>query len=151
MTTIEIINPMAGKGYKDRELLYRDEVLDEANYIDVAAVVRDDAGEEVRDAKVEISATDASQNKTYEGTGNKQPIFVDNPDPKREDKVKKIVPVYPFRYEIRKKGKHTITFKVGAVTASISITPAKKDDRPKPERVADEPPKEPKKQKHQPK
>lgn len=150
MTTIEIISPIAGKGHENRELLYRDDVLDEANYIEVAAVVRDDAGVELRDAKVEITATDASQNKTYEGTPNRQPIFVDNPDPSKEDKVKKVVPIYPFRYEIKKKGKHTITFKVGTVTESITFTPSKKDGRPKQDRVDKAEPKPLKKQKHQP-
>jgi len=98
--TLEVISPIRGKGL-DREYLARDEVKDEANYIELGLVLRAN-GEIVKDAVVEVVATDTDQNKTLNGTGNMTTIYVNG--------AKRVVHFYPFHYEFKTAGNHTITF-----------------------------------------
>jgi len=120
MKSITIISPIRGKGL-DRTYLSRNEIKDEANYIELGLVVRDDAGEPVNNVSVVITATDDSQNKTLASTGNVTPIY--------EDGVKIKTSYYPFRYEFKTIGVHTITFVAEGLTEKVELDVAE-DERP---------------------
>lgn len=75
---------------------------DENNYIDFGVIVRDDNGNPVKDAVVQVRVTDASQNKTLNGTGDIVNIYPNG--------VKTQVPYYHFRYEFRTAGRHEVAF-----------------------------------------
>jgi len=98
--TLEIISPLAGKGL-GREYLSRDKVKDEYNYLVIALIVWEN-GEAKRDSNVKVVATDSSQNKEINGTGDMAIIY--------KDGNKKVMPAYFFDYEFKESGNHTITF-----------------------------------------
>jgi hypothetical protein len=120
MASIEIISPIPGKGLGDRRFSkdapYTAQlvVVDESNYIDIGLIVRNDAGEPIKDAVVTITATDETQNKTLNGTGNIYPRY--------EGEIRIMTPFYPFYYEFRTVGDHTITFSVNGMTDSVTLT-----------------------------
>lgn len=120
MTTIEIISPINGKGL-GREYLSRPVLIDEFNYLEIAAIVRDDNGDPVKDVTVEVVATDTEQNKTLVGTGDVKKIYVDGSPV--------IVPIYSFHYEFHQTGDHTITFSTGGQSEAVTVT-ASEDTRP---------------------
>ncbi len=127
MTTLEIINPINGKGANKVHTAYRPdqkEADDEENYVVLGCIVRDANGNARKDAVVTITATDQSQNKTLNGTGDIKKIY--------EGEAKKTVHFYPFEYHFKTKGKHTITFTCEGVTASVDLDVKK--DKPKPEK-----------------
>lgn len=80
------------------------------NYVDLGVIVRDDNGNVLRDVTVEVTSTDQSQNKSLVGSGDLTSIY-----PNGE---KKFVHYYPYRYEFRTIGDHTITFTTGGVSQS---------------------------------
>lgn len=124
--SITIISPINGKGL-GRTYLSRPEIEDEANYIELGLVVRDDAGELTNGVEVVITCTpDSTQNKKMFNTGNVTKIF---------EKSNKIFEVYyyPFRYEIKTPGEHTIKFESEGLTEIIKIS-AEEDKRPKNEK-----------------
>lgn len=110
---IEIISPIPGKGL-GREYRMNTGPLDEANYIELGAVVYDDAGAPTNQPTVVITATDQGQGKTLTGTGNVTPIYVNG--------EKRVVPVYAYHYEFHSAGEHTITFASGNLTESVTVT-----------------------------
>lgn len=122
--TIEVISPINGKGL-GREYLARDPMLDEFNYVELGLVVRDSAGKDVRDVKVEVTATDTEQNKTLESTGNQTTIYVNG--------AKKVVYYYPFHYEFKTPGDHSVEFKVDIKTARADFPGVPSDERPMPQ------------------
>lgn len=110
---LEIINPISGKGFEEaKEYLARPEVVDELNYIELGLIVRVDRTE-VKDKSVEIKATDATQNKSFTGTGNLATIYLDG--------LKKIVSYYPFRYEFKTEGEHVIDFLCEEITEKLTL------------------------------
>jgi len=113
MTTIKIISPIAGKGL-GRIYTAQPQIVDETNYIELGLIVRDDAGEPIKNAVVIITATDDTQNKTLNGTGDVLPQY--------ENEVRIITPFYPFHYEFKTVGDHTITFSVNDITDSVTLT-----------------------------
>ena len=113
MSSIEIINPIAGKGL-GRQYKSQPEVIDESNYIELGLIVRNDNGMPIKDAVVTITATDTTQNKAYNGTGN---VY-----PKYENNVRMIIPYYRFHYEFKTAGEHTITFSANGLTDSVILT-----------------------------
>jgi hypothetical protein len=86
----------------------------ESNYINLKFVVRNDDGVSVRNAEAVISATDNSQNKTVNGTGNLGKIF-------KEDGSEESVYYYPFQYKFRQGGDHNITFQANGMIKHVKI------------------------------
>jgi len=117
---IEIKNPLPGKGL-GRTLKWRATPIDELNEINIGAVVTNPDGSINTTATVEITATDASQNKTLQGTGNVS-TFGDPNNPKG---------YYPFDYYIKESGLHKITFTVVdlGISADVSINVTEEDTR----------------------
>jgi len=113
MTTIEIISPIGGKGL-GRTYQASPEIVDELNYIEIGAIIRNEDGVVVKDATVVVEATDASQNKELVGTGDLTPIY---PNGK-----KTFVSYYPFHYEFKTSGDHTITFTTNGVSEEVTVT-----------------------------
>lgn len=116
--TIELVNPpSSGKTYTayDWDAYNNSNVPDSerpkdfvfpsnANSINIGAIVRDSNGNALNNVVVAITATDATQNKTLNSTGNVTPTYPGG--------VKKFVPYYPFSYLFKTSGEHTITFTV---------------------------------------
>lgn len=113
MSEIKIISPIPVKGL-GRSYTAQPQVVDESNYIDIGILVKNDDGSVNKDATVTITATDESQNKTLKGTGNLYTYYVDGN--KRQDYY------YPFHYEFRSVGDHTITFSANGMTESVTLT-----------------------------
>ena len=100
---LKIINPIDGKGvFEGRQYLSRSEVKDEANYVELALVITKENGEINKLAEVEVKATDERQNKQMNGAGTIFKTF--------ENGKKKEIYCYPFHYEFKTPGKHTIEF-----------------------------------------
>lgn len=119
--SLEIINPIPGKGYARLEYLSRPEIRDEENYVELGLIVRDENGQALRDLAVSVDATDQTQNSEMDGTGNVTKVFTSgNPQ---------IVPYYPFHYEFHTPGDHTITFTVAGQSDAITLS-AIEDKRP---------------------
>ena len=114
MKAIQVINPIPGKGLGNREYTAQPEVIDESNYIELGLIVLDENGKETDKATVSVTATDSSQNKTLVGTGNITPRYEDNGS-------KRMVPYYPFHYEFKTVGTHTITFESDGMTKSVTV------------------------------
>jgi len=113
MSSIEIINPIPGKG-AGRTYTAQPQIIDESNYVELGLVVRDDAGEPIKNVVVTITATDETQNKTLNNTGNVYPRY--------ENEVRIMTPFYPFHYEFKTVGDHTITFTANGMTESVTLT-----------------------------
>lgn len=120
MKSITIFNPYSNKG-TGREYSARSQVKDEQNYIILGLIVRDDSGNEIKNVPVTITATDASQNKTLNGTGDIRKIYIDG--------IPKTVPYYEFYYEFKTPGDHTITFTAEELTTQITLS-VSEDNRP---------------------
>ena len=99
---LEIINPINNKGL-GRVYRANDHIESEENYIELGAVVKDDDDNVLKDVVVFVHATDDSQSKILTGTGNVYPI---------RGKKRIQTPYYPFHYQFKSKGKHTITFQI---------------------------------------
>ena len=112
MNTLTIINPYPSKGL-GRTYKASPEIVDETNYIDIGLTVVNENGEYLKDVTVQVTATDATQNKTLDGTGNVTSIY-----PNGE---KKTVHYYPFHYEFKTAGEHIITFTQGNLTETITL------------------------------
>lgn len=113
MEKLQIISPMANKGL-GREYFASEVVKDESNYIEIGLVVYDHYGDVDRNTQVVVMATDSSQNKTMNGTGTIGRIY--------ENGVKKEVYYYPFTYEFKTAGEHTITFSANGMTEVVKLT-----------------------------
>ena len=111
--SIEVINPLPGKGL-GRNYKSAPQVIDESNYIDIGAIIRNGDGSPVDNVLVKIEATDASQNRELNGTGNVTTIYVDG------NKVPG-VPYYPFHYEFKTAGQHKITITAEGVSQEITV------------------------------
>lgn len=119
---IEIVSPIGTKGL-GRSYLARADIKDEFNYVSIGAIIYNDDGSINRTDEMVITATDATQNKTLEGTGDlwanryvngeKQPAYY-----------------YTFDYQFKTTGDHTITFTAGALTQSVTINVPADDTRP---------------------
>ena len=124
MNTLQIISPIAGKGLgriyvaNNYELnpdgtIKTGHAPKEENMIDLGLIIRDENGTYLDGVVVEVEATDESQNKRIAGTGNQTKIYPEG--------TPVTVPYYPFHYEFKSAGKHTITFKVGDKTESVDL------------------------------
>jgi len=113
---IEIINPIATKGLNRPHSTSPnfDQYGNPENEIYIGAVVYGEDGEPTRTAVVEVTTTDASQNKMINGTGNVTPIYVNG--------QKRQTSFYPFSYEIKTVGEHSITFSTNGLTTSTNFT-----------------------------
>lgn len=120
MKSITIISPIQIKGL-GRTYLSRPNIKDEFNYIELGLIVRDDSGKPIDNAIVTVTATDNSQNRTINGTGDVTPIY--------ENNVKMITPYYHFSYEFKYPGEHTITFSAEGLTQSVILS-VTEDTRP---------------------
>lgn len=112
MSSLEIISPMANKGlgrkYKASEI-----TEDESNYIEIGLVIRDDDGKSTNLDKVIVTATDESQNKEINTTGNVTKVWI--------EQSQKTVYYYPFSYNFYTPGTHTITFESNGMTKSVEL------------------------------
>lgn len=108
-TTIQIGNTRLGYDL-NKQYYSRNTVLDELNYIDIAAIVRID-GQVDKESTVEITATDSTQNKTEVGTADIGRIQGD-PNQYR---------MYSFRYVFKTPEDHTITFSTNGVSESVTF------------------------------
>jgi hypothetical protein len=111
---IEIFSPIPTKGLGRTFKVVPDAENQDANQLHLGAVVRDALGKPVRTAEVVITASDETQNKTLKGTGNVTKVVLPNG---RQEKVY----YYPFDYELRTAGKHTITFSADGLTESVEV------------------------------
>ena len=113
---IDIINPLAGKGSNVPHSTSPafDQSGNPKNEMDIGAVLYADDGNATGHPIMTITATDATQNKTIDGTGNVTPIYVNG--------QKNVVPVYSFHYEFKTAGEHVITFSANGVSQSITVT-----------------------------
>lgn len=120
--TLELFAPMAGNWIKDRQYLAEPQqnLVDEYNYVELGLIVRNEAGEALKDVVVSVHTTDPEQNKEINGTGDVRKIYKDgNPT---------LTPYYAFTYTFKTVGKHEIIFETNgtAVTQTFEIA---KDDR----------------------
>ena len=119
---IEIISPIAGKGIgprldfdgNDMGYVASSTVENESNYIVLGLIVYDYDGENTKTVVVTVTATDSSQNKTMNGTGNQKTMYYDG--------IAKVMWYYPFSYDFKFAGQHTITFSTGDMTKSVTLT-----------------------------
>lgn len=116
---ILIKSPLPGKGKLDRKYEARSTPQDELNEIYLGAVLVKADGSIENEEDMVITATDETQNVTKNGTGNMS-TFGDPDNPKY---------YYPFRYEFRTVGQHTITFTALGVSESVTINVEKEDTR----------------------
>lgn len=84
------------------------------NSIELGLVCYDADGKDRDTAMVVVTATDASQNKTINGTGSVKKVYSDG--------FEKSVHYYPYRYEFRTPGSHTITFECDGMKTSVDLT-----------------------------
>lgn len=115
---IEIKNPLPRKGL-GRDLKYRSEPLDEASTLNIGAVLYNPDGSINNTAEMVITATDGSQDKTLQGTGDIS-TFGDINHPKE---------YYAFMYDIKTPGVHKITFTALGVSEEVSINVTEEDTR----------------------
>lgn len=113
MRTIEIINPIPGKGQGRQYVSKTSEELTEQNYIELGALIRNENGNPIKDATVTITATEESQNKIITATGNVTNIFVNG--------QKQQVPYYHYHYEFNNPGHHTITFTCDELQSVVEL------------------------------
>lgn len=113
MYTLEVISPINNKGL-GREYVAAPEIVDESNYIEIGLLVKDESGAYLKTPTVEVIATDSFQNRTMAGTGNVTPIYPDG--------NKQVVSYYPFHYEFKTAGEHTITFKCEGIETAVTLT-----------------------------
>jgi hypothetical protein len=99
MITLELFDPIPAKG-RGRRYVASPEVVDDSNYIELGLIVKDQDGNILKDKVVEVHATDSSQDKTLNETGNFSPRI--NPPSGGN--------YYPFHYEFKTSGPHTISF-----------------------------------------
>ena len=102
MSELQIIDPIPGKGRGRQYIANLNGIENESNYIELGLVLRNDDGKPVNNLQVTITATDSTQNKTLNSTGNVKKIY--------KDGVPELVHYYPFHYEFKTAGTHTITF-----------------------------------------
>lgn len=110
---IEVISPMSNKGL-GRKYIANSKIVNESNYVELGLIVWDDDGKVRDDLQVIITATDESQNKTLNGTGNVTPIY-------DKHKTKVITPYYHYHYKFKTAGKHTITFAVNGMEENVTL------------------------------
>lgn len=122
--TIEIISPIPGKGFNKVHAFNTKGVEDEEDYVELGLIVRDDSGVPRRDATVVVTTADLSQNKTIVGTGTFRRI-------KKPDGTRELTPFYPFHYEFKNKGTHTVTFTCEGLTKSTTLSVKDKEIKPK--------------------
>lgn len=115
MKSITIISPIAIKGL-GRTYLSRPEIKDEFNYIEIGLIVRDENGNPVKNAEVVITATDSSQNKTIDVTGDVTPRY--------ENGVKIKTHYYHFSYAFKTPGEHSITFTAEGLSEVVTFNVA---------------------------
>lgn len=117
--TIEVKNPLPGKGL-GRTLKWRATPIDELNEVDLGAILTNPDGSINSTSVVTVTATDDTQNKTLNGTGNTS-TFGDPNNPKM---------YYPFSYYIKTPGLHKITFTSDlGVSIDVSINVTDEDTR----------------------
>lgn len=119
--SLKVISPQSGQGITLRPgrhfVAISDDIIDnetERSYMNIGLVVRGNDGNSVKDAVVEITTTNLDQNKTLNGTGNITKIVNDKG-------VKEVVHYYPFHYEFRITGNHTITFRSNGMVEVVNI------------------------------
>ena len=137
--TLEVINPIAGKGIgsrtdpvtgQDRGYRANDyktlpngdpapgsQTPDETNSIDIGVIVRDDSKRALDSVTVSFEATDEKQNAKYPNTGSITKTYADP----RSD-ISQKTPYYPYHYEFRTTGKHTITITCQRMKEVIELT-----------------------------
>lgn|SRR3990167_2603192 len=114
MAEIKIISPSPGKGL-GRTYKADPNAIDD-NYIYLGLTFRNNTEgyDYTRDAVVTVTATDSTQNKVLNGTGNTMNIY--------KDGTKIPTWYYPFHYEFKTPGEHTITFTVNDLSESVTVT-----------------------------
>lgn len=142
VASLEIINPLNGKGLGPKPDSYGTDrgyvaydwdylnstpsiadnerpkgftFPDESNIINIGLVCRDEKGNPVNKAVVTVEATDSTQNKTIHGTGNVTKI-------RNAEGEESSVHYYPFNYQFKTAGEHTITFTCNGISESVTVT-----------------------------
>lgn len=119
---IDIISPIAGKGLGPRldpttgvDLGYVSSptVQNESNYIVLGAILYNDDGSVNNTATMTITATDSTQNKVLQGTGDVMKIY-----PNGELRQ---VYGYTYSYDFHTSGQHTITFSANGIQKSVTV------------------------------
>lgn len=109
---IEIMNPIPTKGL-GRQHVASSTVQNEDNYVVLGAIVYDAEGKVDKTAVVTISATDDTQNKVENGSGELVTIYTDG--------VKEQVYGYVYSYDFKTAGDHTITFSANGLSKEVVI------------------------------
>lgn len=111
MLTLEVVNPIDGKGIVDGREYVANPNGDggDLNSVHIGLVVRDLNGNPINTDEVTVTATDKSQNVVMEGTGTTYMAYI-NGQPVQTW-------YYPFNYEFKTPGVHTIQFSDGSVKA----------------------------------
>lgn len=116
MSSLTIFSPVPTKGL-NREFRTTDELNENQemyNEVLIGLICRNDEGLSVKDAQVAVVATDSTQNKTINGTGN----LIKLP---KSDGGKDEVYYYPYTYQFKTTGKHTITFTCNGMSESVDL------------------------------
>lgn len=113
MASIKIINPFPSKGL-GRKYTAQKEVVDDSNYIELGLVCRDDMGRPIKDAVVQVNATDSTQDKTINGTGDITKVY--------NNGIPEVIHYYAYHYEFRTVGDHTITFSCNGMVEPVTVT-----------------------------
>jgi len=129
---IEIIDAIPGKGLGRKYIAYDWDKFnsenipdserpvnfvfpDESNSIDLGIIIRDSKRQSVKDATLTIEATDNTQNKELVGTGITKKM-------RNEDgEVSEIASYYPYHYDFKTVGKHTLIFSSGGIEVSVDL------------------------------
>lgn len=118
--SLKIFSPMLNKGL-GRQYIASSEIINESNYIELGLLIKKDdetfnkhGALGVDDAIVTIEATDSSQNKTLNGTGNVIKTIDD-------DGINKLFSYYHYHYEFKSSGEHTVTFSANGMTKSVTL------------------------------
>ncbi len=115
MITLEIFSPIPLKGL-NREIRtsgINPDTGEMYNEVYIGLICKED-NNPIKDAIINVEATDSTQNKVINGTGNLATI-TDNLGQKSK------VYYYPFTYQIKTIGTHTITFTCNDVSESVNI------------------------------
>lgn len=117
LSDIEIFSPIAGRGLnreyvanpdlaKDQTVLYDPPLkIVDSNMIDLGVYVYDETGKITNTAMVIVEATDASQNKIIDGTGDLRASNY----------------YYAFHYDFKTPGTHVIKFSTKGVTKEVVL------------------------------
>ena len=114
--TLELFAPVPEKWVEGRKYLAeineKPELMDEYNYVDMGLYIKE-GNNYLGNVLCSVKATDDSQSKELNGTGNVRKIYI--------NQSAKTVPYYSFHYEFKTVGTHEITFTCQGKSVSVTF------------------------------